>query len=374
MLQVIVRPLCRVNAMYRCLLAYLAFALAVASPVHAADPGRSIFFGDSLSDPGNLFALTGMPPVPYVNGHFSNGPTWAEMLASPDNTFFSPGVGGNVNYAFGGARTDALGGLNGLTVVPGSYFGVADPVVNAPPGIPVQVSSYLNRGGSFGPKDTVFVWGGANDVFDLFDTVPGGTNDPTLPGFVNPLPSVASTATNAASNVLGVADTTYAAGARSLVFLNLPDLGSAPAYNTDPTAAAVGSFYSNTFNQALGAGVAAVRAARPDMNVVLVDVASAFASILNNPATFSLNNVQHACLAVGACVGGTPEVQNGYLFWDGVHPTTAGHALIAQTVKQSMVIAVPGPEAGGGLISVGFAVLAFCLYGRSRKRQANLVA
>ena len=59
-----------------------------------------VVFGDSLSDPGNAFALTGenltppsygmsgvelltlIPDAPYAKGgnHFSNGPTWIEDL------------------------------------------------------------------------------------------------------------------------------------------------------------------------------------------------------------------------------------------------------------------------------------------------------
>lgn len=363
--------------MYRVLLTWPIFIFAFALPVQAEDPGRSVVFGDSLSDPGNLFAATAgaKPPAPYVGGHFSNGPTWAEMIAPPDNTFFSPGVGGNVNYAFGGARTDALGGLNGLPVVPGSTFGVADPSVNAPPGLPTQVSSFLNRGGTYAPKDTVFVWGGANDVFNLFDTAPGGANDPTKPGFVVPdIASIASTAASAASNILGLAAQVYAAGAKTMVILNLPDLGLSPAYNTDPTASAIGSFYTNTFNQALDAGLAAVKAALPGLKLVLVDIASAFAAVVSNPAAFGLSNVEQACIAVNACVGGTPDIQNSYLFWDSVHPTTAGHAIIAQTVQQTL-IAVPGPVAGADAIStIGFAAFALCLYGRSRGRRAKAVA
>ncbi|MDY6992457.1 MAG: SGNH/GDSL hydrolase family protein, partial [Pseudomonadota bacterium] len=38
-------------------------------------------FGDSLSDKGNLFELTGLPPdPPYFNGRFSNGLLWSEYL------------------------------------------------------------------------------------------------------------------------------------------------------------------------------------------------------------------------------------------------------------------------------------------------------
>ena len=40
--------------------------------------------GDSLSDPGNLYAATGgaqPQSPPYYEGRFSNGPVWAETVA-----------------------------------------------------------------------------------------------------------------------------------------------------------------------------------------------------------------------------------------------------------------------------------------------------
>src|SRR5690242_20274022 len=42
-------------------------------------------FGDSLTDNGNLFALTRAiqpvpPSPPYFDGRFSNGPVWVEQL------------------------------------------------------------------------------------------------------------------------------------------------------------------------------------------------------------------------------------------------------------------------------------------------------
>ena len=57
-----------------------------------------VYFGDSLSDNGNLFRLIGQPPSPpYFEGRFSNGPTYAEIV---------PGLLGvtALNYAFGGAE------------------------------------------------------------------------------------------------------------------------------------------------------------------------------------------------------------------------------------------------------------------------------
>jgi hypothetical protein len=74
-------------------------------------------FGDSLSDPGNAFALNGgqivappdygmttlleliqlVPEAPYALHRFSNGPTWIEILAG------TIGLGASVKPAFAGS-------------------------------------------------------------------------------------------------------------------------------------------------------------------------------------------------------------------------------------------------------------------------------
>ena len=91
---------------------------------HAAVFTDIVSFGDSLSDTGNLFAVTSnpfnaallalffpeldppIPSAPYYNGRFSNGPVWVERLAvrlaleTP-----LPSENGGGNYAVGGATT-----------------------------------------------------------------------------------------------------------------------------------------------------------------------------------------------------------------------------------------------------------------------------
>src|SRR6186997_1126209 len=93
----------------------VAAILAVASPSlpsAAQSPfSRIVVFGQSLSDPGNAFALRGgtntppdyvldpllVPGAPYARGghHFSNGATWVEQFAR------SLGLAGSVRPAYG---------------------------------------------------------------------------------------------------------------------------------------------------------------------------------------------------------------------------------------------------------------------------------
>src|SRR5437868_1188537 len=58
-----------------------------------------VIFGDSDSDTGNVFSLTGKTwPIspPYYKGRFTNGPNWVDLLD----------VGETSSYAYGSAITD----------------------------------------------------------------------------------------------------------------------------------------------------------------------------------------------------------------------------------------------------------------------------
>src|SRR4029077_10808070 len=85
-------------------------SLGIACTPPAAAYTSIFLFGDSLSDAGNIFAESGskIPLKPYVDGHFSNGPTWVEDLShmlglGPMKPFLTSNDG--TNYAFGGAQT-----------------------------------------------------------------------------------------------------------------------------------------------------------------------------------------------------------------------------------------------------------------------------
>ena len=94
-------------------------AITTVSPAKAQSPtgGRIVAYGDSLTDNGNLFAITNPhnPPPPYFQGRSSNGPTWVEVLSGgPMNSpFQGTGIGGNTNLAFAGALAGPGPNLNG---------------------------------------------------------------------------------------------------------------------------------------------------------------------------------------------------------------------------------------------------------------------
>ncbi len=287
--------------------------LGIAGVLHSAGAsaqGRVIVFGDSLSDNGNLFGATGgaSPAPPYVSGRFSNGPVWVEQLFGPmGQPALTGNTAGNVNLAFGGARTDtAVNPLNPLI-----------------PGIPNQLNTFLGLGGDIGANDTVTIWGGANNIFQFYSTLP------TIPVSDIPSATVQNSVDAAASNVT----TIQAIAAQSpgiILVANLPNLAATPAFNTDPLLGPLSALATPAYNNAQAAGVRSIAAANPNVNIIQMDLNAAFDVIQANPVAFGLTNVTAACLAVPACAAGTVAQQNKFLFFDGVHPTQAGHALIAQ--------------------------------------------
>ncbi len=295
--------------------AWAMLALTLLS-TNALAQQRYVAFGDSLSDNGNFFAATGQPPAPYFNGRFSNGPNWVEQLAgAPMAGFFPVGPVNNAtstNFAFGGARTDGNPAVS-----------VTDPP-NISGGTGAQITNYALRGGAFAATDTATLWGGANNIFQA---IAGAAATPATAQATMQGVAVAS-ATNIGTQVGQLA----AAGARRIIVLNLPNFSGLPQFAGGPAAALAG-FSSSTFNSALLTSVGAAAAGAPNANIITVDVAGVFTALQANPAAFGFANATQPCLSVLACVG-NPAVQPGYAFWDGVHPTTAGHALIAATVTQ----------------------------------------
>ena len=282
----------------------LAASVTVAGAASAQSYNRLVVFGDSLSDNGNLYRASGnTQPTspPYFQGRFSNGPVFTELLG------FTAGVSaagapvtGSINYAYGGSRTDN--------------------VVAFPPGMRQQLTTYTTAGGVFGSRDLVSVLGGANNIFQAF---PGAAGNPLTAQTV-----ISGVATAAAADINFIVNSVAGAGAGTVLVTNLPRLGLTPQFSATSigaTGSSLADFAGSTFNSALANGLNTLAPTRPNTNIILFDIAKVSDTLASDPARFGLTNVTAPCLS-GVTVCATPDT---YLYWDGVHPTAAGHRLFA---------------------------------------------
>jgi len=275
----------------------LAASAALASTASAQSYGRLVVFGDSLSDNGNLYLASGgtqPPSPPYFQGRFSNGRVFTELLGF-NAVNFNGAVTGSINLAYGGSRTD-----NNIAF---------------PPGMRQQLTTYLGRGGVFGANDLVSVLGGANNIFQALPAA-GATTSPTA--------ALAPTLTAAVADINFIVNDIAGRGAGTILVTNLPRLGITPQFRTSP-ASPLADYAGSTFNSGLQAALMTTAAARPGTNIILFDLAKVSDTLAASPGLFGLTNVTESCFN-GVTVCANPD---SYLYFDGVHPTAAGHRLIA---------------------------------------------
>jgi outer membrane lipase/esterase len=313
------------NALRHGLVALALFGAANSTAV--ASYTQVVFFGDSLSDTGNLYAATGIPvSPPYYQGRFSNGPVWTEILAGSLGRSATPSLFGGTNYAWAGATVIDYG--------------------RSTPEIPQELGQYFALSGGLADPGALYViLGGANDINDALH------NPATAAGNI----------VLAAQAVDGMVDALYAAGARNILVGNLPDIGRTPlAVAGGPAVVAGATALTNLFNATLAGLLAADDASDANLDLDRLDLYTSFNNVLANPALYGFDNVTDPCklgpLGVPGPVCATPDT---YLFWDAFHPSAHGHQLIADVA----LTAVPEPAA---LALVVVALMAMLSVTRSR--------
>lgn len=295
--------------------------LAATCLTRPAYAGNFYVFGDSLSDNGNTIKFgVPYPPPPYDDYRFSNGPVWAEYFPALTGLGFTADNDYAVGGAFAGPLTLAGTAYNNLENLPTSISGSATIPVPLPSFLE-EVSEFAATGAHFGSSDVVSVWVGANEYFATLEAIASG--NATAADIPDVVQSVAT------QTAQGIAELNALGAQRFLVF-NLPDLGSTPAFNQDGAATiAEVDAITAAHNQTL-ADYMESEHVTTGANILLVNEQQLFQEVLANPAAYGKTNVTAACIDTPACVTASTAVQNQYLFWDTVHPTTGSHLIIAE--------------------------------------------
>ena len=299
--------------------------LAVASisvPSAARAPfARIVAFGTSLSDSGNAFALRGgtntppdylldpllVPSAPYARGghHFSNGATWIEQFAR------SIGLAGSVRPVF--LSSDP----NATNYAVGAARAYED---NVNVNLPSQVDAFLQQFGGVAPPNALYtIEMGGNDIRDALVAFPSGGAGPILQ--------------NANISIAQSITALYAAGARDFLVWRAPNVGLTPAIRRlnqiSPGAMQLATGLTQAFNAGLDGVVTQLLAGLPGIRIVRLDAYRLLNDLVADPASFGLTNAVAACVTpnVPPFTCGSPDE---FLFWDGIHPSRAVHAIIAQ--------------------------------------------
>lgn len=303
----------------------------------AAGQGFSgmVIFGDSISDPGNHFMKFGttahqpFQPVPdssYAIGghHFTNGATWAEQVAAALRMANSGGPalrahGIFTNYAMGRARARQCNAVP-AACAGGEYpLGVVD--------LSFEVSRFLTDFAGSAPVGNLYVMEiGGNDLQDALFALQTDNSGVTSVAIIQ----------NAVLAEAGNIQALYAAGARNFLVLTAPNLGFTPfVQSLGQPALTLAAQFAAAYNGGLSQALTAL-SAQPGISFISFDFNALIAQIELQPGAYGISDAVDPCLNFGVMGQAICAMPNKHLFWDGIHPTTVGHGLIATAVLQAL--------------------------------------
>jgi phospholipase/lecithinase/hemolysin len=326
-----------------------AIALTTLStlPVKAALPDydQIFVFGDSLSDPGNDFAVSGFPPAPY-DKRFSNGRVWVEYLAEdlglnptpytalPANSSI-PDDG--INFAFGGATT----GHGNIGNPPFPFIGLTQ-----------QIDAFVDlyQGQPADEEDLYILWAGSNDYFATLLNPVAPTSE-----------QVEAIVKNTVGNLSAAIEELTNAGARNILVVNQPDLGNTPFIRgLGDQAVQLFSGAITLHNALLAQELQILSNNYSQSDLISFDINALFNEILIDPEKFGFTNVVTPCTnsnfysnppTIDPNVCDNPQAT---LFWDNTHPTTSVHRIIANTALKKISVPEPATVPALGLLGLGY--------------------
>jgi outer membrane lipase/esterase len=318
----------------------------------AAGYSDMIVFGDSLSDSGqfpdperlvqgelgslrftNRVGPEYRAPAPYgevSTQRLADALGLAPLLPSTSVIRGQLGLPDGTNYATGGYTTDDI--VASITQPEGSVVSRSGLTLRKRDG-------YLVSRDSADPEALYYINGGGNDFLDGLITQPADAIE------------------SADTLAMGI-DALITAGARTIVVSNLPDVGESPAGLATGQREEFSSLVQS-YNRALGE-----RLARYDgeVDIIRLNVPSLFNEVTGSPAEFGLATdipLADVCFSDPVCDTSTyglasesPD-SSRLLFYDTVHPTTAGQEILADyayaLITAPQLLALSGELAVGSL-------------------------
>ncbi len=296
-----------------------------------------IFFGDSLSDNGNLHRLVKLPKSPpYYLGRFTNGTTWAEDVGKH---FY--------NKYYIDVENDCYGGATTILHNPKTDSFIAPTTLEA------ELYSYYAHSLTVDKSQALYViWIGANDyLYEKADI---------------------NTLTDAVVKKIAWAMTSLISkGANKFLILNLPDLATTP-YAKDSQLTDRLHLISEMHNKKLNDKINELRNQYPAVKFVALDIYTIFNDLLANPGKYneqyktSLKYTAEPCLTeslnntrldpaelndtLKPIVNLPPLAHtyqlgksyvlcsnaNEHVFWDFVHPIADVHQILSDIVVKQL--------------------------------------
>ncbi len=250
-------------------------ALTFAEPPAPFD--KIVFFGDSLSDNGNFYALLyGYMPKspPYFEGRFSNGNVWSEHVSR----YFEENYGiPSTNFAIGGQTALFHNPTNGFL----------------PYTLTMSVDNYLVRTVLRDRSTTLFsIWIGANDyLHDVSDPV--------------------HVATHVTDRIHDVIERLISYGARHFLIINLPNLARSPFGQASDDTALL-QVFTLDHNARLESQVTQLGEDHPEIDIHLFDINEVLTTYFDNPEKYNKKynlNIKHfnsSCWQGGYRLHATP--------------------------------------------------------------------
>jgi len=336
------------------------FALVFSGSLFAAKIDEIVFFGDSLTDNGNIYDMLKIIPrsPPYYEGRFSNGPAWGDYLSQHLQSTW--GIAAS-NYAYGGAT--AFQHDSGLFMFAMTLENELD-----------IYNTYAAIKNIDYSKKLFVVWIGANDYLweeDLdTEALTSQVLDKINWGITNLIDH----------------------GAQNFLVLNLPDLAATPYAEAHSLQERMHTL-ATVHNQKLTKLLSDLRTAHPQAKFFTVDIYDTFNDLTAHTDKFNqkyqthLSNINEACLLNGIMLkkdgnleksllpvaekmaqkynahalatgilhspslkevylaGGVKDevsdkemcdYPDQYIFWDRIHPTTVVHQILSSIVTEKL--------------------------------------